>query len=299
MSVTMLDILRARADHICEEVIKLIGSYSGMQPANTPDSTLVFISPNGNHFWNALPPNGKQLQARMLPEVDRFNDLIRVLTQNLPSDKQQDIMGSLEKIRSAIEQVGPTWWGTPDEASNGFQELLKNIFDTLKDYCVESSNEVYAIADTNALITNPDIEHWQFENIRHFTIILTPVVLSELEKHRMGHRNQDVSDKAGSIIRKIKEYRRRGTLNNGVVIVKNKVTLRSIANEPNMAQSLSWLDPNTADDRFLATTIEVMRNNLRAEIFIVTVDINLQNKAEMAGLPFREVPDPTVNKEVG
>ena len=76
----------------------------------------------------------------------------------------------------------------------------------------------------------------------------------------------------------------------GVVVVQDRVALRSIANEPNMDQSLSWLDSTNADDRFLASAIDVMRVDLATPAFIVTSDINLQNKAAMAGLPFREVP---------
>jgi len=45
-----------------------------------------------------------------------------------------------------------------------------------------------------------------------------------------------------------------------------------------------------ADDHFLASAIDIMRADLTTHAFIVTSDINLQNKAEMAGLPFREVP---------
>lgn len=53
-----------------------------------------------------------------------------------------------------------------------------------------------------------------------------------------------------------------------------------------MAQSLSWFDANTADNRFLATTLETIRGNLAPRLFIVTEDINMQNKAGMAGIPF-------------
>jgi hypothetical protein len=59
-----------------------------------------------------------------------------------------------------------------------------------------------------------------------------------------------------------------------------------------MGESLTWLDPTNRDDQFIASTIEVIRQNPRSRVTIVTRDINLQNKAELARLPFVEPPDP-------
>jgi predicted ribonuclease YlaK len=59
-----------------------------------------------------------------------------------------------------------------------------------------------------------------------------------------------------------------------------------------MAESLPWLDAGNRDDRFIASVIEVMRAHPRSAVVIVTRDVNLQNKAEFASLPFVEPPDP-------
>jgi predicted ribonuclease YlaK len=66
-----------------------------------------------------------------------------------------------------------------------------------------------------------------------------------------------------------------------------------------MSQTLSWFDSTNADDRFLATALEIIRANMGAIVFIVTSDINMQNKAEMAGIPFREVPAQSVEQKEG
>lgn len=290
MTQSMLDLLRIQANRICEEGIQLIGNFSAMHPANTPGDLIVLISLSGNQFWNELPPAGKQIQVKLLPKIRRFSELVLALTRNFPNSAQKNMQRALETIRRSVEQEETTWWKSQDEAVNGFRSLIKKIISTLEDYCNGSTGEALAIADTNALIHNPDIEHWYFEDVEMFTVVLTPTVLSELDKHKVNHRNQQVREKASSVIRRIKEYRRRGSLHDGVVVVQGRVTLRSIANEPNMDQSLSWLDSANADDRFLASAIDVMRADLAMRAFIVTSDINLQSKAEMAGLPFCEVP---------
>jgi len=296
MTDTMLDILRTRAQNICEKSIQLIHEFSGMQPVNNPGNSVVLISVSGDHFWKSLPPGGKQIQAKLLPEFDRFGHIVRVLIRNLPGGVQADLDESLKIMRSYIEQEGSTWSKTPGEAIEKVRSLIKEIIANLENYFDRSSEEALAIVDTNALLQNPDIENWQFEDMDHFTIILTPLVLSELDRHKVNHTKQQVREKALTIIRKIKEYRRRGSLHEGVVVVKKKVALRSIAIEPDMAQNLSWLDATNADDRFLATAVEIMRDNLGTMTFIVTADINMQNKAEFAGIPFREVPVSTVEQ---
>src|SRR5262249_54595194 len=80
----------------------------------------------------------------------------------------------------------------------------------------------------------------------------------------------------------------------GVVIRKDKITLRTLAVEPNFGSSLSWLDRDNDDDRILAGFIEVMRQHPRCPVFLVTGDINLTNKADYAGLPCVPPPEPTV-----
>lgn len=289
MTDTVLDILRARAERIRKDGVRLLEVFSEIHDASSPSNSIVFFNPSGDQSWNDLPTGGKQIQVRLLPEVDRFAELVHTLTQDFPNATQRELIGVLKKIRKSVEQNGATWWKTKDEAAEGFRKLIDQVVATLDEFYGISSNVTVVIPDTNALLDDPDTEQWQFGEVEQFTLILTPTVLSELDDHKVNHRNQAVRDKASKIIRKIKEYRRRGSLREGVVIVKGRVSLRSIASEPTMSQTLPWFDPGNADDRFLATTLEIMRGDLGVRTFIVTSDINMQNKAEMAGIPFREV----------
>ena len=60
--------------------------------------------------------------------------------------------------------------------------------------------------------------------------------------------------------------------------------------ETNFSESLTGLDPNNKDDRFIASVYEIITANLRSVVSIVTADINLQNKAEFACLPYCKPP---------
>jgi hypothetical protein len=109
---------------------------------------------------------------------------------------------------------------------------------------------------------------------------------------KINHRNEDVRAKAETLISRIKGYRARGRLTAGVPLRKPISTIRLLAAEPRMDDSLSWLVPTSRDDQFIASTVETIRQHPRSAVTIVTRDINLQNKAELARLPFVEPPDP-------
>jgi predicted ribonuclease YlaK len=78
----------------------------------------------------------------------------------------------------------------------------------------------------------------------------------------------------------------------GVVIRKDKITLRTLAVEPDFDNPLSWLDRANNDDRILTGFIEVLRQHSRCPVFLVTGDINLTNKADYTGLPCVPPPEP-------
>ena len=57
-----------------------------------------------------------------------------------------------------------------------------------------------------------------------------------------------------------------------------------------MNYTLGWLDPSNNDDRIIANALELQRTYPSDKVVLVTGDINLQNKAELAKLPYAEPP---------
>ncbi|MCR1795752.1 PIN domain-containing protein, partial [Leptospira sp. id769339] len=87
----------------------------------------------------------------------------------------------------------------------------------------------------------------------------------------------------------IKGYRTQGSLSKGVTIFKT-ITVKMIATEPDFQKALSWLDKENNDDRIIAGVIQYQIENPSYNVGLVTADINLQNKAEMARISFFEPP---------
>jgi len=287
---TMLELLRFRAESMFESGNRLITEFSEVYRAVQPDDT--FVCASGDYAWKNLPSAGKQLQAQLLPRWNRFSCLIRVLIQDLPQNPKDTINSAFTDVECALMQENFMIWASKAHALQEFKNAIDTVNKVLAEYFGVATEESIAIPDTSALLANPQMESWLFEGVARFECVLTPTVLGELDDHKVNHKNPQVREKAEQIIRKIKEYRRRGPLLQGVSLVKGTVSLRSIAVEPDMSRTLPWFDPSNKDDRILASTIEVIRENMGCGVFIVTGDINMQNKAEFASIPFLEPPIP-------
>jgi len=288
---TVTDNLQEMASGIRGLLENLLLNHSSMYRWNKPGGPVVIISVRGDYAYQELGEAGRQIQAKLLEEYRCFHALLSVLLREQPKDSLKLLSESHSLLVQTIEQQ-QTWCKNTREALDKAVEALQTQLGLLKRLYDPSGGEPAYVLDTNALLYNSALETWTFAETPRFTLILVPAVLSELDALKINHRNEIVRGKAEALIRQIKEYRRRGNLTEGVPVVRDKVDILAIATEPDMKASLPWLDPENADDRFLAAAIEVMRSRPRSPVIIVSRDVNLQNKAEFARIPFVEPPEP-------
>lgn len=137
------------------------------------------------------------------------------------------------------------------------------------------------VPDTNALIFNPAIETWNVGNDR-IAITVLPQVIAELDGKKMDRK---IGEKASSLIRRFKEFDRRGDTLVGVPVV-GKVMFREVALDSAFDGAPSWLNKRNADDRILAGALDLAQQELASRIVLVTRDRNMQNKARRLGLPY-------------
>jgi hypothetical protein len=287
--IPFIDILKYKTEKLHSKIDELLG-FSSINPIsiNKPDSLIVIIGPE--YSWNNLSPEGLRLQDEIYKEYNHFCELIEFLLSNRKPQTFDEFLECKREILPLILQNERVWESDLSCYKERIHILLNKQFSILNSIKPRSSPSNLFIIDTNALIYNPKIEEYDF-GLDSIIILLVPSVLQELDKLKIEHRNDNVRIKAELIIRKIKEYARRGSISEGVKI-KNKIILKSIAIEPKMDKALSWLDHNNPDDRLIASTFEIIRDNLFSPVILVTRDINLQNKAAFSGLHFIEPPDP-------
>ncbi len=291
---SITDELRLRVESLKQDAHQLFTAHSVIRPHRDNRFSSVVVIRMGSHSWGELPVEGERVASKLRDEYDRLAEVLRVLLRTQDRRTLQELEQGRKRLRQWIDQSGDHCFQNGQEAFDRFAKELDEQLGLLEKLYDWREGEHIYVPDTNALIFHPKIEDWSFDESPRFTLVLMPTVLAELDKHKVNDRNQAVRDKAKHLVRQLMEYRRRGSLASGVVIRKDKITLRTLAVEPDFGSSLSWLDRSNDDDRILAGFIEVMRQHPRCPVFLVTGDINLTNKADYAGLPCVPPPKPPV-----
>jgi hypothetical protein len=269
---------------------RLIGELTALSRVDHMDfrgTGIAYFGATGN--WNDLDDSGRQLQTYALEEYRHLLAALRVLLRSQPAEALGEFEKSADAVMEFLERER-TYSKTADDARTAAIEALHSQLDRLSHlYDRGDGRDVY-VPDTNALLYNPALEEWRFDESRTFELVLAPSVVVELDELKINDRNEDVRNKAEGLIRRIKGYRQRGELTAGVALVSGTSTIKAFPVEPRLDESLPWLDPANRDDRFIATALEIVRQHPRSAVTIVTRDLNLQNKAEYARLPFIEPP---------
>jgi rRNA-processing protein FCF1 len=275
------DNLGSWAESISELLIQLLQA-SSIRPSDWM----------GEDLWSELDDPARQIQSKVLEEYRRFSSVLEVLYKEQPDNTISIFQEKREVVLGVIQQQSDqnTYFRNCDQALEQAKEALNTQISLLNRLYTASQNRFVVVPDTNALLFNPDLQDWSFDSVGKFTIVLMTTVLAELDKLKVDSRSESVRQKSEKLVRQIKGYRARGRLTEGVTLVKNKSQIIAVAVEPIFSESLSWHDANNNDDRLLASCLEIVRQMPHDQVLLVTRDINLQNKAEFAHIPYMEPP---------
>jgi hypothetical protein len=287
---TLAEHLKGWADQIEELVRSLVLHHGAPYEWNRNDGGGLVIITAHPCAWPDLTVDGWQLQSRLVQEYRDFTNLLRVLLVGQSEDTLRTFSEDIDRLSSLIERKHHAYRTTERALAKALESLHRHL-DILAGIYSGTEHASIVIPDTNALYWNPELEAWRAPFEPEFTIVLTPAVVAELDRHKIDERASSRTAKAERLVRQIREYRRRGRLVDGVPLAGGISMIRAVAAEPRMGDSLPWLDSQNQDDRFLASALEIIRSNTRCRSVIVTRDINLQNKLELARLPFCEPAD--------
>ena len=252
----------------------------------------LIVDMSGDHCWSPLDLEGQRFQSKLLEDYRRLFATLNVLLYNQPSDALDSLTQANETILSLINQTGSTYLASSKEAFDDGEQAYKSLLLLVARLYDTDQEEIILVPDTNALLYNHQLEKWTFDFGQPFVLIFVPAVVSELDFLKVNHKNEVVRRKVLSLIKQYKEYRSRGNILAGVSIVNGRSKIAAIALEPEMNHSLPWLRADNNDDCLLASAIEIMRQNPRKQVLMVTLDINLQNKCDYAKVPYIEPPEP-------
>lgn len=258
-----------------------------------PDSIVIQLW--HDYRWGPLDDPQRRRQRQLLESWPSLMERIRLLLGSDPSATHQ----RLDELDTFVIR----WLDRPSdvfdftipklipEAKERFRAELAGCYELL-DSLGQSTGATTVVPDTNVLIRSPDIARYdRVLGVSAYTVVLVPPVLAELDALKVGRISPTVHEKARKFSERIKEWRRRGELHRGVK-VQGQVAVRTEGREPSFEASLSWLDPTVADDRIIACVLEVQRRYPTDRVVLLTGDVNLLAKADMAGIPTADTPDP-------
>jgi PIN domain-containing protein len=251
---------------------------------NDGSGGVVFITGTPFH-WSELPSHLHPLQSRLLEEYRRFAETLRVLLREQPEGRLDTFRDDRAAVLDFVNRSASGESTARRALSRAVAALHRQV--DLIEGLYSAAAGTLLVPDTNALYWNPALEEWRVPwTATAFTLVLTPTVLKEIDRHKVDDRSSVRRAKAERLARQISEYGRRGSLLQGVPLVRAVSTVMAVAIEPRMPDSLPWLDATNDDDRLLASIVEVMRLNPLASVTVVTRDLNFQNKPEFARVPF-------------
>jgi hypothetical protein len=249
---------------------------------NDPSSDIVFL--RHPYYWKALPIEHRAAQARLLSQYRHWYELFYRCHAQHSSDMQDKLDQTDAHVLAAIELKSD--WGTAatlEENRTLLSEKL-NFFRSLLEQHFSDETEFVLVPDTNALLKAADpAQYGDVIDSTSFTFVIVPTVLAELDGLKRSRATQAVG-------RIIEGLRKQGSVLEGVTVAKT-ITVKMIPTEPRMAHLPSWLDPNNQDDRIIGSVLEIQSARPSTVVVLVTDDMNLQNKAEMAFLTWAEPPE--------
>jgi len=272
-----------------QDMMRLLDLSTVLRRVDDPYSGVLIIAPD--YYWGQPDDKQRMLQMKLKDSFSDWSEHFNLLFSNATESDLHQIEETQTFVNEWIEK-GTVWSLSPNMEDNKrtFKSRIKVFFSLLQMLVDSAHQSVILIPDTNALIKTPDpVDYIKVAGQSDFQFVILPTILAELDHLKIAHRDATFRQKVESIITRIKGWRNQGSLLAGVTVNKT-IKVRTIAGEPNFDKTLHWLRESNNDDRIIASVLEFQRSSPASTVIIVTGDINLQNKAEAANLPFSELP---------
>lgn len=161
---------------------------------------------------------------------------------------------------------------------------------------------LYCFLDTNILMEFQTFDEVEWEKVlsaKQVCLVLAPVVLSELDKHKGDFNNTRRQKRARMILPKINHLLESETAQDILPKVRRYVTLLVLSHEPFIDWKQEHLDPTINDDRLLASILDFRSQHQGEHIFLLSDDSGPRLKAKSRQIyaikppdGLRRLPDP-------
>ncbi len=292
------------ADRLGEQLDKLAALFDELLDASTivadtlnkPGSSLVFLDA-APWQWGPSSPEVHLLRMQVKGDYTDWYQRLHLLFPHPTPEVASELSDLDFFIRGWLDRDATSDFSVPAtvaEAKTVAAQRFSRFRALLAMVAASDRSRLRLIPDANSVVNNPDLATYgrPFGG-PGFTIHLVPTVLAELDKIKDQGKTQELRDKVRGFNRRLKGLRNQGNLADGVALTKT-ISVRTEAREPNVRETLDWLDPAVPDDRIAAAALRLQSDHPGDTVVLVTSDLGLQTKADAIGLPYEETP-PTTN----
>jgi hypothetical protein len=273
-----LDELQDLSGELLAALARVLDRSSIVKYPAEPDSTVAILRATPFH-WMELPREAQRDVGKARQLIDKWEELAgRAIAASAPNrrgafDQHSTIMRDIVDQEDGAGAPGSSIGEMRERLGDAVKAQVELVLN-LPSAQAQGDGYLLVVPDTNALIWQPAFEKWKMPD--GTTIVVVPQVIRELDERKL--RGDGAGAAASSVIRRLKEYGRRGDTSEGVKL-RPGVKLREVAFYADMSRAPQMLQPGHADDEFLASVLELKWSALTARAVIVTRDRNMQNKA--------------------
>src|SRR5688572_7125037 len=219
--LSTIDLLREDLEAIETQLVDLVKSAPVLRFTREMAGFVVVGAPDF-YFAN---PTGEQLRLQLSLKAaytgwyERFSLLFKVRS----SEAQKRIDAAHRELTDWIELGQNNFSVTPNQDANA--AATRNAiqaFRLLLDLRDSPHQETIVVPDTNALTKVSDPAAYDgIAGTPQFTFLLLPTVLAELDNLKVSARDPAYREKVEGVIRRIKGWRKQGSLSQGVTVQKS------------------------------------------------------------------------------
>ena len=289
---TYLDKLRSQITELLLVKDKYLSSTEIYYHNPNKDYSGIYVIGASVNHWGQSKIGHEAFQIELRNKFGKFLDYFALIEPLLPEKRLNDIQEVTKQVSMWIEKERNAPGPNVNDAIKNFSWELEKYSSTIE--LLQSAydkNEKILVPDTNALISNPELSEYASFFKEKISIFILSTVIAELDKLKIFNKNEEVRKKARSIISRLKGYRKQGDIISEGVTISKSILLKLMPIEPDFDKTLSWLDPLNMDDRIIVSTLEIELKYLSSEVLLITNDLNLQNKAELAGIKYIDTDD--------
>ncbi|MGW2707240.1 PIN domain-containing protein [Streptomyces sp. NPDC001340] len=286
---TYLERLRSDLDVIEADFLKVLADSQirNIDPNRRSNGIAIYAAPK----WGWVP-SGPELETRRMELLGRVRDWEPMFRLLFPHPTPE-VTRRLDRALGLLQRwlVRPRDITVPASIDKAFDKVKAAVATLRKlgELLPDDTWTVRVVVDTNMLLDDPDVAIYTPLLGKRYMVHLLPVVLRELDDHKVAGRNADIRDAAKKADRRLKGLRTNGDVLRGVRVAGDVHAVFEHI-EPKGDGLPNWLDLDVPDDRFVASTLLLQSRHPGSAVYVATRDINLQTKLAAVGLPFIENP---------